>query len=69
MANRKFLAFNPTPRQLLKTDAVDYPYLHTYDSGRSMNLKRCTKCIRLFAKVAVALVEQKAQSSTMSVTV
>ena len=35
--------------------------------GRAMNLKLCTKCIRLFAKVAVALKEQKEQSSTIPV--
>jgi large subunit ribosomal protein L28 len=32
--------------------------------GRPMNLKLCTKCIRLFAKAALALKEQKEQSSS-----
>ena len=33
--------------------------------GRAMNLKLCTKCIRLFKKAAQALVDQKAQTSTV----
>lgn len=32
--------------------------------GRAMNLKLCTKCIRLFKKAAEALKAQKEQTST-----
>ena len=32
--------------------------------GRNMNLKLCTKCIRLFKKAGQAVVDQKAMSST-----
>jgi hypothetical protein len=35
--------------------------------GRKVNAKLCTKCIRLFKKAAEALVEQKAQTSTIPV--
>lgn len=35
--------------------------------GRAMNLKLCTKCIRLFKKAAEAVKEQKAQTSTIPV--
>ncbi len=34
--------------------------------GRAMNLKLCTKCIRFFAKAALALKEQKEQKEQVS---
>ena len=34
---------------------------------RKVNAKLCAKCIRLFKKAAEALVEQKAQTSTIPV--
>jgi len=38
-------------------------------NGRSINAKLCTKCIRLFSKAALALKEQKEQTSTAPVAV
>jgi ribosomal protein L28 len=35
--------------------------------GRAMNLKLCTKCIRLFKKAAQAVKEQKEATSTTPV--
>lgn len=36
--------------------------------GRAMNLKLCTKCIRLFGKAAATLKAQKEATSTIPVT-
>ncbi len=36
-------------------------------NGKKINAKLCVKCIRLFKKAAAALVEQKAQTSTVPV--
>jgi large subunit ribosomal protein L28 len=35
--------------------------------GRTVSAKLCTKCIKLFKKAAIALKEQKAQTSTIPV--
>jgi large subunit ribosomal protein L28 len=35
-------------------------------NGRKINAKLCTKCIKLFAKAAAALKEQKELTSTVS---
>jgi len=51
-----------------RTNRTWKPNLHNKRvvmEGRAMNLKLCTKCIRLFKKAAQALVDQKAQTSTV----